>query len=166
MVRAHRSPATLLLLALAALSAAVPLSMAVRAALTSAGVLEVDPDAVASAGALGVFSESAYRDLEVVTAVIGGLAAVVAVVLLVGLLLWRSWAREAVLGVYGLVGALLCVLALGGQGPGSGAGLAAGLVLLLTAGLAVTPPVCTDFDRVRIAAEVRERRRLEARRRG
>lgn len=138
---------------------------AVRSGLTAAGVVDVGTDAVASAGAFSVFDEATYRRLEVIPTVVGGLACVVALALLVGLLTWRTWAREATLGVYGLVGALLCVLALGGQGPGSGAGFAASLGLLLTAGLAVSPPVAADFDRVRIAAEVRDRRRLEEQRR-
>ena len=50
------------------------------------------------------------------------------------------------------------------RGDARGLGLRGGL-LLLTAGLAVSPPVCEDFDRHRIAGEVRERRRRQQERR-
>jgi len=80
----RRRPATLLLLALATTCTAVPAWFAVRSGPTAAGVLDVNGDAVASAGALGVFDEAAYRNLKVIATVVGGLAGVLALALLGG----------------------------------------------------------------------------------
>ena len=168
--RPARSPATRLLLLLAALATALPTVFAVSSLLTALGVREVDAReaALSGAGLVGVHGEDAVRNAEGFAGVAVGAVAVVALALLVGLVRWRTWAREATLAVFGLAGALLCLFAtagLAGQARNGGLGLLAGLLLLVTAGLAVSPPVCADFDRSRIAAEVRERRRREQERR-
>ena len=168
--RPARSPATWLLLVLCALATALPAVFAVQSLLTALGVREVDARGAAQSGAglVGVYGADAVRNAEGFTAATVGAAAVVGLVLLFGVARWRSWAREATLAVFGLLGVLLCLFAtagVAGDARNGGWGLLGGLLLLLTAGLAVSPPVCADFDRRRIAAEVRERRRREQERR-
>jgi hypothetical protein len=163
--RPQRSGATWSLLLLVAALTALPAVSSVRSALVLTGVLELGPGAAARsrAGLAGVYGEQALRNAEGIAAVlVTGPAAVVGLLVLVGLLTWRTWAREAALGVFGLSGALLCVLSFVGlseQAPNAALGLVAGVLLLVAAGLAVSPPVCADFDRKRIADEVRERAR-------
>lgn len=164
--RPTRSPATWLLLLLCTLATVLPGAFAGTSLLTALGIREVDVRGAARSGAglVGVHGEDAVRNAEGFAAGTVGAAALVSLVLLVGLVRWRSWAREATLAVFGLVGALLCLVATAGVAGGArngGLGLLGGLLLLLTAGLAVSPPVCEDFDRQRIAGEVRERRRRE-----
>jgi hypothetical protein len=166
--RPARSPATWLLLALAAVAAALPAVFATSSLLTALGLQEVDAEDTAAAGLAGVHGADALRNAEGFAAAAVGAAAVVGLVLLVGLARWRAWAREGALAVFGLVGALLCLFSAAGvtgEARNGGLGLLGGLVLLLAAGLAVSPPVCADFDRRRIAAEVRERKRREQERR-
>ena len=168
--RPARSPATWLLLLLCAVATTLPAAFAVAALLTALGLREVDAQETARSGAglVGVYGEDAVRNAEGFAAVTVGAVALVALVLLVGLVRWRTWAREATLAVHGLVGAFLCLFAtagVAGQARNGGLGLLGGLLLLATAGLAVSPPVAGDFDRQRIAGEVRERRRREQERR-
>jgi hypothetical protein len=168
--RPARSPATWLLLVLCALATALPALFAASSLLTALGVREVDAReaALSGAGLVGVHGAGAVRNAEGLAGVTVGAAALVSLVLLVGVARWKPWAREGTLAVYGLVGAFLCVFAaagVAGQARNGGLGLLGGLALLLAAGLAVSPPVCEDFDRRRIAAEVRERRRREQERR-
>jgi hypothetical protein len=168
--RPARSPATWLLLLLCALTTALTGLGAASSLLVALGVRDVDvrEAALAGAGLVGVHGADAVRNAEGFAAALLGAAAVVGLVLLIGLARWRTWAREAALAVFGLVGALLTLLStagVAGEARNGGLGLAGGLVLLLAAGLAVSPPVCADFDRQRIAAEVRERRRREQERR-
>lgn len=163
--RPQRSRATWFLLLLAAALTALPMVSVLRSVLVVTGVVELAPGTAARAGTglAGVFDEDALRNAEgIVALLVTGPAAVVGLLVLVGLLTWRSWAREAALGVFGLTGALLCLLSFAGlseQAPNAPLGLLAGLMLLLAAGLAVSPPVCADFDHKRIADEVRERAR-------
>jgi hypothetical protein len=168
--RPARSPATWLLLLLCALATALPAVFAASSLLTAVGVRDVDARDAAQSGAglVGVYGEDALRNAEGFAAATVGAAALVSLVLLVGLVRWRTWAREATLAVFGLVGAFLCLVAtagVAGQARNGGLGLLGGLLVLLAAGLAVSPPVCADFDRQRIAGEVRERRRREQERR-
>ncbi len=166
--RPARSPATWLLLGLCALATVLPAVFAVSSLLTVLGVREVDAAALSGAGALGIRSADEVRNLEGFTAAMVGAVALVGLVLLVGVLRWRTWAREATLAVFGLVGAFLCLFStvgVAGQARNGGLGLLGGLLLLAAAGLAVSPPVCADFDRQRIAGEVRERRRRAQERR-
>jgi len=167
----RRSPATWLLLVLTAgLAGALALSASLSVA-TAAGwrAVDADPTTQARAAALGVFDDAGLRQTEGLAALLTVPAAAVALLVLVGLLSWRPWAREAALGVFGLPGSLVCLFALASlaQGTGSaGKGLAFGLVLVVTAALAVSRPVCRDFDHKRVAGEVEERlRRQEQRRR-
>lgn len=163
--RPQRRAATWSLLLLAAAFAALPLLSFVRSALVLTGVVELAPGAAARsrAGLAGIYGEDALRNAEgMAAALVTGPSSLVALLVLVGLLTWRGWAREAALGVYGLSGALLCLLSFVGlseSAPNAPLGVLGGVLLLVAAGLAVTPPVCADFDRRRIAAEVRERAR-------
>ena len=164
----RRSAATWILLAVSGAVAAVTAVSAARSVLTAAGWRELGEAEVARAALAGLFGERQVRSAELFVSVVTVPVAVAAVLLLLGLLTWRSWAREAVLGVYGLCGALLVVFSaagLSGQARNAGAGLLVGLLLLAVAGLAVSPPVAGDFDRKRIADEVRERKRREQLRR-
>lgn len=166
--RGQRGAATWLLLALTAAVAAVSVVAATRSVLVAAGWLRVDEDDVTRSAVVGVFGEQQVRNAEALVALLSVPVAVTVVALLLGLSTWRGSAREAVLGVCGLSGAGLAVLSavgLSGGAPDAGRGLAAGLLLLLVAGLAVSPPVVADFDRRRIAREVEERHRRQAERR-
>ena len=167
---AGRSGGTWALLALcAAVTAAVTVSAGLSVA-TAAGWRSVTDDAAARADAaqLGIYGDGALRAAEGWTALVTVPLAAVALAVLAGLLAWRDWAREAALGVFGLLGLLLTLfsaIGLDGQARGAAAGLVVGAGLLGAAGLAVAPAVCGDFDRRRIAREVQERRRREEQRR-
>ena len=168
--RPARSPATWLLLLLCSLATALPGVFAASSLLTALGVREVDAQDAARSGAglVGVHGADAVRNAEGIAGVVVGAAAVVGLVLLVGIALWRPWAREAALAVFGLVGGALVLFSTAGvaaEARNGAWGLAGGLLLLLAAGLSVSPPVCGDFDRHRVAGEVRERRRREQERR-
>ena len=168
--RPARSPATWLLLLLCALATALSAVFGVSSLLTAFGVREVDAReaALSGAGLVGVYGEDAVRNAEGFAGAAVGAVALVCLVLLVGLARWRAWAREATLAVFGLAGAFLCLFStagVAGEARNGGMGLLGGLLLLLTAGLAVSPPVSEDFDRHRIAGEVQERRRREQERR-
>ena len=82
---------------------------------------------------------------------------------------WSLLALTAVLTLLPLVSVtrslLFSLVGLGESAPNAELGLLAGALLLAAAALAVSPPVCADFDRKRIADEVRERRRREQQRR-
>ena len=164
----RRSTPTWLLLAISAAVAAVTVVSATRSVLTAAGWREVDDEELTRAALAGLFGEQQVRSAELFVSLVTVPVAVAATLLLLGLLTWRSWAREAVLGVYGLVGALLVVFSaagLAGEARNAGVGLVVGVLLLAVAALAVSPPVAGDFDRKRIADEVRERKRREQERR-
>jgi hypothetical protein len=168
--RPARSAATWLLLLLCAIATALPAVFAVSSLLTALGVREVDAReaALSGAGLVGVYGADAVRTSEGFAAVLVGAAAVVGLILLVGLVRWRTWAREATLAVFGLVGVFLCLFStagVAGEARNGGLGLLGGVLLLGAAGLAVSPPVCADFDRQRIAGEVRERQRRQQERR-
>ena len=166
--RSARSAATWGLLALLVLATVLPAVSATRSVLTALGVRRAGEEELLRAGSFGVHGEDALRNVEGMTALFTGPAAVVGLLLFFGVLTWRTWAREAVLAVLGLVGGLVCLLSLAGVAGGARngvEGVVAGLVLLGGAALAVSPPVCADFDRHRIAGEVRERRRREQERR-
>ena len=168
--RPARSPATWLLLLLCTVAAVLPGAFAASSLLTAFGVREVDARAAAQSGAglVGVHGADAVRNAEGMAGVAVGAVAVVSLVLLLGIARWRTWAREAALAVFGLVGGFLVLFSTAGvasEARNGGLGVIGGLLLLLAAGLAVSPPVCADFDRHRIAGEVRERRRREQERR-
>ena len=165
--RPRRSPATWSLLLLTAALTALPLVSLLRSTLVLTGAVDLAPGTAARsrAGLAGIYGEDALRNAEGVAALlVTGPATVVGLLVLVGLVTWRGWAREAALGVFGLTGTLLCLLSLVGlseQAPNAVLGLVGGLLLLVAAGLAVSPPVAGDFDRTRIADEVRERVRRQ-----
>ena len=175
----RRSRATWLLLALVLAGAVLTTAAATRSVLTVTGVLAVDPALTTSAreraasqgatGLLGPLDADALRTAEGISLLVSLPVAVVCLVLVLGLATWRAWALDTVLGVYGLVGALLVLFSAAGLAngaPNAALGVVAGLVALGVAALSVCPPVRADADRVRIAAEVRERQRLKALRDG
>jgi hypothetical protein len=166
--RSSRSPTTWCLLVLLALATALPALSAGRSVLTAVGARQVSDAELRDAGRVGVFGEDAFRNAEGFAALVSAPAAVLALLLLVGLATWRTWAREAVLAVFGLVGALLAVFSLAGVAGGARNGLewlAVAVALLAGAGLAASPAVSADFDRRRIAGEVRLRHQREQERR-
>lgn len=165
-----RTPATWGVVGIAGLVTVALCAYVTRSVLTATGVLAVDPDVTTGreAAALGLDDAQAVRAAEGLSTVLTVPAALVCLVLLVGLLRWRPWAREALGGVFGLVGGLLCLFGLGGLTGGAAAGvpvLAAGLLLLAAVGLAVSRPVREDFARREVFAQFRERRRCEDERR-
>ena len=166
---AGRSPATWLVVGVTAVVTAALSAYVTVSVLTATGLRGVDPAVTSGrdAAALGLDDAQAVRTAEGLSTVITVPAALVCLVLLVGLLRWRPWAREALGGVFGLVGGMLCLLGLGSVTGGARDGLpvlAAGLLLLGAVALAVSRPVREDFARREIAAQVRQRRRWEAER--
>jgi hypothetical protein len=159
------------LLGLTAALTLLPLVSVTRSLLVATGVVDLAPGTASRsrAGLVGVYGEDALRNAEGFAAVlVTGPAALVGTLVLLGLIRWRGWAREAAFGVFGLLGALACLFSLAGlsaSARNAELGLLAGALLLAAAALAVSPPVCADFDRKRIADEVRERRRREQERR-
>lgn len=168
----RRSGATWFLVALTALLTALPVASAVQSLLRLTGVLEVDREAALRDGlaAVGLFGDE--RGLRVAEGFAAGVTvpvSLVALAVLYGLVAWRDWAREAALGVFGLVGAGLLVLSLAGAtadppGRNAGWGVLGSLLLLGVAALAVSPPVRRDWERKQIEREVEERARLTAER--
>ena len=169
--RLRRSPATWFLLALAGFLTALPLVSAVTSVLKAAGVLDVDREAALRDGlaAVGVFNdERSLRIAEGFAAVVSIPVAITCLIVLLGLLTWREWAREATLGVFGLTGLLLLVFSLNGlsqNGRNAGLGLVVSLLVLGVAALVLSPPVRDDFERRRLQQELRAREALTAARR-
>lgn len=84
------------------------------------------------------------ENASLITGVLVGVAALVALIVILGLVLRREWAREAgivVFGIFGLVGTLVSV---GGMtadppAPRAGWGLVSGLASLVVVGLLLAP---------------------------
>lgn len=168
----RRSGATWSLLALTALVTAMPVYSAVSSVLKAAGVIGVDPDVTVTEGfgTAGFFDERGIRVAEGLAAVVSIPVAVTCVLVLLGLVFWRDWAREAALGVFGLIGAFLLILSLNGltfDPPPRYAGLGVGLSLLVVgvAALVLSPGVRKDFEARRLQKELREREAAVAARR-
>ena len=174
----RRSGATWCLLALTAVLTALPVASAVQSLLRVAGVLDVDREAAIRNGlsavglsAVGLFGDE--RGLRIAEGFAAGVTVPVsltALAVLYGLVTWREWAREAALGVFGLVGAGLLVLSLAGAtadppGRNTGWGVLGSLLVLGVAALAVSPPVRRDWERKQIERQVAERAAATAARR-
>lgn len=167
----RRSAASWWLLLLAGLVTALPVGSAITSGLRVTGVLgvEVDPEE-GSNGAFGFFDEQGLRVAEGLSLLVTIPVAVACVVVLLGLVARREWAREGALGVFGLSGLLLLVFALNGltsdpPGRHAGIGLAAALLVLGVAALTLSPGVRRDVEQRAIAAQVREREAATAARR-
>ena len=169
--RLRRSRSTWSLLALAALVTALPILSASRSVLTATGVLDAAPERVVRGGVVGfgtVNDERGIRIAEGFAAVVSVPVALTCLIVLLGLLTWREWAREATLGVFGLGGLLLLVFSLNGLsqgGPRAGVGVAGSLLVLGVAALALSPGVRDDFERRRLQKALREREAAAAARR-
>lgn len=168
----HRSLSTWALLALTSLVTAFPVVSAVRSVLIAVGVVAVElPAELRRLAGFGLLPDDrSVRVLEGYAAFVSVPVALVCLLILVGLIRWRQWAREAVLGVYGLGGLLLLLFSLDGLAqpePGRNAalGVLASLLLLATTALAFSPGVASDFERPRLRKELRERQAAEAARR-
>jgi len=169
----RRSGATWCLLALTAALTALPVASAVQSVLRVVGVLDVDREAAIRDGlsAVGLFGDE--RGLRVAEGFAAGVTVPVsltALAVLYGLVTWREWAREAALGVFGLVGAGLLVLSLAGAtadppGRNAGWGVLGSLLVLAAAALAMSPPVRHDWERKAIERQVAERAAATAARR-
>lgn len=170
--RLRRSPATWSLLALAALVSAMPVASAVSSVLKAAGVLGVADDTADARrlGALGFFDERGIRIAEGMAAVVSVPMAITCVLVLTGLVLWKDWAREAALGVFGLTGAFLLLLSLNGltfdpRPRYAGLGVLVSLLVCGVAALTLAPGVRNDFEARRLQRELREREAATAARR-
>lgn len=168
-----RSGTTRWLLALTAVLTAIPVTSAVTSVLKAAGYLGVDREQAIEdgLGAVGFYGdERGLRIAEGYAAVLSIPVAVSCVVVLLGLLTWKEWAREAVLGVFGIGGVLLLVFSINGltfdpPARGAGVGVLVGVLVLGVAVLAMTRPVQQDFSRRRIQQQLREREAATAARR-
>ena len=168
----RRSPASWCLLALTAVVTALPVTSAVMSVLRAAGVIEVKRSVVTEDGfgSLGFFDERGLRVAEGMAAVVSIPVAITCLLVLLGILTWRDWAREAALGVFGLTGALLLIFSLNGltfDPPARHAdlGVLGSLLVLGVAALALSPGVRKDFEARRLQKELREREAATAARR-
>jgi hypothetical protein len=137
--------------------------------LRAAGVLEVDVEQAIRDGVSSVgipTSISGLRIAEGFLALVALPLAVVGLILTLGLVALRAWAREAAIGVFGLSGAFLALLGVYGlaqdtPGENSLVGLLAGLTVGGVAGLLLSPPCSNDVDRAETARRVRAMRAAE-----
>lgn len=167
-----RSGATWFLLVLAAGVTAMPVASAVTSVLKAAGVVGVEDDAVVAdnLGAVGFFDERGIRVAEGFAAVVSIPVAISCLIVLLGLVLWKEWAREAALGVFGLIGAFLLILSLNGltfDDPPryAGLGVVVSLLVVGVAAMVLTPGVRNDFEARRLQKALREREAATAARR-
>ena len=169
----RRSGATWSLLVLTAALTALPVASAVQSLLRVAGVLGVDREEAIRNGlsSVGLFGDE--RGLRIAEGFAAGVTVPVgltALAVLYGLATWKDWAREAALGVFGLVGAGLLVLSLAGataDPPGRNAewGVLGSLLVVGVAALAMSPPVRRDWEHKQIERQAAERAAATAARR-
>lgn len=167
----RRSAGTWLLLGLVAVLTAAPAAVAVRSVLVASGTVAVDLAGMdrQQLAASGVTSVRGLQVTEAFSAAAFGAVALVCLILLVGLLRWRDWARESAMGVFGLGGLVLVVfsavgLTAGAAAPRASEGVLAGLVVLGVAVLCIAPPVRSDFERQQVRRAVLARAAYAARR--
>lgn len=170
--RLRRSPATWSLLGLATLVSAMPVGSALSSVLKAAGLLSVAGDNAAARelGALGFFDERGIRVAEGMAAVVSVPVAITCVLVVIGLVLWKDWAREAALGVFGLTGAFLLLLSLNGltfdpRPRYAGLGVLVSVLVCAVAAMTLAPGVRNDFEARRLQRELREREAATAARR-
>ena len=170
--RLRRSPATWTLLGLATLVTAMPVASAVTSVLKASGVLGVADDTADARrlGALGFFDERGIRVAEGMAAVVSVPVAITCLLVLLGLATWKDWAREAALGVFGLIGAFLLLLSLNGltfdpRPRYAELGVLLSLMVCGVAALVLSPGVRNDFEARRLQKELRAREAATAARR-
>lgn len=170
--RLTRSGATWSLLGLATVVTAMPVWSAVTSVLKAAGVITVEAEAVVdeNLGTFGFFDERGIRVAEGMAAIVSIPVAVSCLIVLLGLVRWKEWAREAALGVFGLIGAFLLILSVNGltfDPPPRYAGIGVVLSLLVVgvAALSLAPGVREDFEARRLQKALREREAATAARR-
>lgn len=163
-MRLRRSPATWCLLALTTAVTTMPVLSAGASVLKAAGVIGVDRDEVVTEGlgGFGFFDERGIRVAEGLAAIVSIPVAISCVAVLVGLALWKEWAREAALGVFGLIGALLLLMSLNGltfdpRPRYAELGVVLSLLVVGVAVLVLTPGVRDDFEARRLQKALRER---------
>lgn len=145
---------------------------AVQSLLKASGIITVtDEDALESGvGRYGFFGARGLRIVEGLNLVATLPIAVSCLVLLMGLVMFRPWAREGALGLFGLGGSFLLIFSLSGvmQDPSSWRvqrGLALSLTVVATAALVLSPGVRNDFEARRLQKELRAREAATAARR-
>ncbi len=151
--------------------AAATLALVITAAFIAAGLdlllTALDPDRLSAAErssmvSLGLPTSSRETStLALISGVAVTVVSLVAVVVVVGILSRRDWAREAGIGFFAILGIILGAVALGGllaDPPASGAALGMALAVgqLGVAGLLLTHQTEDDFAR---AAMARARKR-------
>lgn len=150
--RVRRHSLTWTVTALVAVAAAVPLVTGTRALLRATGVVGIDQvvEVRGGAGGMGLFSAEALRMAEGLAAAVDLGVGTLCLVLTIGLYLLRAWAREGVMGLFGLGGVAVVLLSLSGLGqggPNAAAGLVGGVALLAVAGMAASPQCGRDVRR-------------------
>ncbi len=151
--------------------AAATLALVVTATFLAAGIdlllTSRDPDRVSAEErsamvSLGLPTGSRETGtLALISGVVVVVTSLIGVVVAVGLLARREWAREAGIGLFSILGIILGAVALGGlladpPAPGAGLGLALAVAQLAVAGLLLTQQTEDDFAR---AAMARARKR-------
>lgn len=167
----RRSGGTWTLLALLALLTVALAASATRSVLVASGTLTPALDASdrATLAKLGVLDSGGLRLSEAVSAAISGAVGLLCLVLLLGLLAWKPWAREGTMGLFGLTGALLLIFAVAGttvtpRGSNARVGIVAALAVLAVAALCVSPPVRRDFELREVQRQLRAREAATAKR--
>jgi len=150
--RANRHALTWIVTAGVAVAAAVPLAVGTGALLRATGVVGIDQvaEVQGGAGAMGLFTVEALRVAEGLTAAVGLGVGMLCLVLTLGLYRLRAWAREGVMGVFGLGGGAVVLLSLSGLdqgGPNAASGLVGGVALLAVAALTASPQCARDVRR-------------------
>ena len=165
-VAPHRHAVTWSALVLCALVTVALLAAGIRALLRATGVVAIDSYAEIQGGAgqLGLFDEEQLRLGESITAAVALGAGFFCLLLTLGLLRSKQWAREGAMGVFGLGGLVLGLLAVSGlsqdpPGPNADLGLVGSLVLFGIAGLVAAPVCRADFERRRRHKEQARRAR-------
>ncbi len=152
--------------------AAATLALVITAAFIAAGLdlllTALDPDRLGAAErssmvSLGLPTSSRETStLALISGVVVVGVSLVAVVVVVGILARREWAREAGIGLFAILGIILGAVALGGllaDPPASGAALGMTLAVgqLAVAGLLLTHQTEDDFARAAMARSGKRR---------
>lgn len=167
--RLRRSGATWSLLAVTGGLTAAAVFAVVQSVLRATGVVAVtDEQSLDSGiGQYGLFGAEGLRTAEGLSLLVTVPIAVACLVLLVGLVRFRPWAREGVLGMFGLGGSCLLLFAVAGttQDTLPLSALALAFALLAAAALTLTPGVRDDLEARRLQEELRAREAATAARR-
>lgn len=169
----RRGTVTLAAATMALAVSAVPLALAVEAALVATGRASGEAFRQAAVDANLAIGASQVWVAQGIVALVLGAVGLVGVGLAVGVAARHAGGREAAIGVFGMGGPFVIVISTVGllsdpPSPGSGQGVLAGLVVLAVAVLLLLPACARDFDRALLARELvrRDRHRVAARRQG